>query len=75
MKDTPSRDPHDGRPTAKPARRTRVSERALSLTLKAMQQAGVPVDRVCITGGQIEIHCAPIAQDSMTENDKGLEKW
>jgi hypothetical protein len=59
----------------KPASRTRVSERALTVTLKAMQGAGIPVERVCITGGQIEIHCAPIAEETRKANDAGLEKW
>lgn len=62
------------RPT-KSTSRTRVSERALTVTLKAMQEAGMPVDRVCITGGQIEIHCAPIAEETRKANDEGLEKW
>ncbi len=55
--------------------RNRVSEHTLAATLKAMRDAGMPVDRVCITGGKVEIHCAPIADDASTENHGGLEKW
>lgn len=55
--------------------RNRVSERALSVTLKAMRDAGLPVDRVCITGGKVEIHCVPIADDARAADDGGLEKW
>ncbi len=65
----------DGRTATNPRSRTRVSERALTVTLKAMQEAGMPVDRVCITGGQIEIHCTPIAGETRKANDGGLEKW
>ncbi|KQS95335.1 hypothetical protein [Rhizobium sp. Leaf386] len=55
--------------------RNRVSERTLAATLKAMRDAGMSVDRVCITGGKVEIHTAPIAGETTVPDDEGLEKW
>ncbi len=75
MKEPAPPAPNDTRRAIKPASRNRVSERALTLTLKAMQEAGMPVDRVCITGGQVEIHCAPIAEETRKAKHGGPKDW
>jgi hypothetical protein len=56
-------------------KRTRTSERALTIALKAMKDAGLSVDKLLINGAQIEIHCAGIEGTKHQENDEGLEKW
>lgn len=61
--------------THPPARRVRTSESALRIALKVMRDAGLPVDKVCITGGQIEIHCGAVDGEHADKNDGGLEKW
>ncbi len=61
--------------TGKTQTRNRVSERTLAATLKAMRDAGMSVDRVCITGGKVEIHTTPIAGETTIPDDGGLEKW
>jgi hypothetical protein len=56
-------------------RRTRASESALKKTLTAMREAGLSVDKVCVTGGKVEIHCAPIAGKPAAKKDGGLREW
>ncbi|MFN7093267.1 MAG: hypothetical protein ACK4P4_22280 [Allorhizobium sp.] len=63
-------------PTAIPKpKRIRASDHALRIALKAVQDAGLPVDKVCVTGGQIEIHCRPIDAGTEAANDRGLKEW
>lgn len=57
------------------AKRIRASERAFRIALKVVQDAGLPVDKVCITGGHIEIHCAGVEAVKDEEKDGGLEDW
>jgi hypothetical protein len=61
--------------TEKKARRVKASEHAVRVALKAAKDAGLPVDKMCITGGQIVIHFAGIAGAADEEDDSGLEKW
>lgn len=57
------------------AKRVRASDRALRIALKAIQDAGLPVDKVCVSGGQIEIHCGALEEKPTRKKDGGLEKW
>lgn len=56
-------------------RRVRASERALRIALKAIQDSGLPVDKVCVSGGQIEIHCRPVEGDDQPKNHGGPKDW
>lgn len=56
-------------------KRTRTSERALTIALKAMKDAGLSVDKLLINGAQIEIHCAGIEEKKAQENDRRLKQW
>lgn len=58
-----------------PSKRIRASESAIRAALKAIQDAGLPVDKVCISGGQVEIHCRSVEDAKSAENDGGLKKW
>ncbi len=62
----------DGAP---PQKRVRASEHALTTALKAMQACGLPVGKVCINGGRIEIHTAGDDCVEAEEDNGGLEKW
>ncbi|MVA98888.1 hypothetical protein GN330_16695 [Nitratireductor sp. CAU 1489] len=55
--------------------RRRVSASAVRETLKAIQDTGLIVDKVCIAGGQVEITCHPIENHPTPENDGGLKEW
>lgn len=57
------------------ATRTRTSEKAIRAALRAIQDAGLPVEKVCVNGGKVEIHCAPVERVNERPDDKGLEKW
>lgn len=56
------------------ATRVRASEKAIRAALRAIKDAGLPVDKVCVSGGQVEIHCSLVERETQ-ENDGGLEKW
>lgn len=58
-----------------PTSRVRASERSLTIALKAMQDAGLSVDKLCIAGGKIEIHCAHVEEKQPAKNDGGLKDW
>jgi len=53
----------------------RASQTAIGATLRALKAAGVPVDKVCVIGGQVEIHCGHVDGSTAPEKDEGLEKW
>ena len=59
----------------RPRSRIRASETAIKAALKALRESGLHVEKVCVTGGQVEIHCAPVAGAGPAENDDGLEQW
>lgn len=61
--------------TPSSGKRVRASERALRIALKAIQDAGLPVDKVCVSGGQIEIHCGGIEEAKPKKNDGRLKQW
>ena len=56
-------------------RRLRASEAAIRATLQAMRAAGVPVDKVLVVGGQVEIHCGQVEGVVAPEKDGGLKQW
>lgn len=58
-----------------PKRRTRASERAISIALKAAKDAGLVVDKLSVIGGQVEIHFAGVDQKPSAKNYGGLDKW
>lgn len=57
------------------AKRVRASEHAIRAALSAIQQAGLPVEKVCVAGGQVEIHCRPMEASNEAVNDGGLKDW
>ena len=59
----------------KTRRRVKASENAVKVALLAAKAAGLPVDRMCITGGEIVIHFGGVAGETPAENDSGLEQW
>lgn len=56
-------------------RRARASQRAITAAFAAMKTEGLPVDKVCINGGQIEIHVARMVAPVEHEEDAGLKDW
>lgn len=57
------------------AKRTRASQSAIRAVLEALKASGVPVDKVCVIGGHVEIHCSHVEGDSAPTKDEGLEQW
>lgn len=55
--------------------RVRASEAALRTALKALKAEGLSVGKLCITGGQVEIHVGGIEANPLIENDGGPEDW
>ncbi len=55
--------------------RIRASEAAIKAALKAIRDTGLAVEKVCVTGGQVEIHCGAIEATIPAEKDGGLEDW
>ncbi len=62
--------------------RTRASARAFQIALDGMIAAGLQIQKVCVNGGQIEIHCgAPdddeVGEDVLTREERalGLKAW
>ncbi|MBN9054159.1 MAG: hypothetical protein J0H80_10370 [Rhizobiales bacterium] len=58
-----------------PAKRVRASERALRIALKVVQDSGLPVEKLCVNGGQIEIHCGHIEEGTPSPDHGGLKDW
>lgn len=56
-------------------RRLRASEAAIRATLQALKAAGMPVDKVLVVGGQVEIHCGHVEGGNAPEKDEGLKEW
>jgi hypothetical protein len=61
--------------TTEKTSRVRASDRALRITLKAMQDAGLPVHKVCISGGKIDIHCQAVEATATVKKDARLKEW
>lgn len=59
----------------KPSTRVRASEAAIKAALKAMRDSGIPIGRVCITGGHVEIHPGAVEGAAAVEDDGGLKDW
>lgn len=55
-------------------KRIHASKAALSAVLRAIAANGIAGGKICISGGQVEIYCAP-RQDAPIERDGGLEPW
>lgn len=62
-------------PQSPSLRRTRASQPAITATLRAIQDTGLVVERVCISGGQVEIYCGNIEGSASKTKDEGLEEW
>jgi len=60
---------------AQPVKRVRASERALRIALKVVQETGLPVEKLCVNGGQIEIHCGHIEVGTPSPDHGGLKDW
>ncbi|MDQ0319992.1 hypothetical protein QO002_002130 [Pararhizobium capsulatum DSM 1112] len=58
-----------------PAKRVRASERALRIALRVVQDTGLSVEKLCITGGQIEIHCGRVDAEKPSPDHGGPEDW
>lgn len=56
-------------------KRLRASRAAISAALDAIQASGLPVDKVCVIGGQVEIHCGQVEVSDTPKKDGGLEQW
>ncbi|MGN6775969.1 hypothetical protein [Rhizobium sp.] len=56
-------------------RRLRASEAAIRATLQALKASGLPVDKVLVVGGQVEIHCGHVEGRNEPEKDGDLEQW
>jgi len=56
-------------------KRVRASRSAISAALQAIKAAGWPVDKVCVIGGHVEIHCGHVEGNAVPEKDGGLEEW
>ncbi|RUW97337.1 hypothetical protein EN784_01395 [bacterium M00.F.Ca.ET.141.01.1.1] len=56
-------------------KRLRASQAAIRVTLRALKEAGLPVDKVCVIGGQVEIHCGHLDGGTAVEKDEGLQQW
>lgn len=65
----------DQQPTPGKATRTRASKTALQVTLEALKDAGLSVDKVCVHGGKVEIHCGQVAAKTTPKKDEGLKEW
>jgi hypothetical protein len=56
-------------------KRTRASQAAIRAALEAVKASGLPVDKVCVIGGQVEIHCGNVEGVAAATKDEGLEQW
>lgn len=56
-------------------KRLRASETAIRAALRAVRASGLPVDKVCVIGGHVEIHCGHVEGSAAPAKDEGLEEW
>jgi len=56
-------------------KRVRTSESALRIALKVAKDEGMVVDKLCVSGGYIEVHIRGVEAAEHSEKDSGLEKW
>jgi hypothetical protein len=56
-------------------RRIRPSEHALRIALRTAKAEGMVVDKLCVTGGYIEIHFGGVEVESSDGNHGDLDKW
>lgn len=57
------------------SKRIRASERAILVAIKAIQSAGLSVDKLLINGAQVEIRCTSVEGDRDDRDDAGLKQW
>lgn len=57
------------------SRRVRASESALRVALRALKAEGVPIGKVVLEGGKIEIICVAPDEAAPVARDDGLESW
>ncbi|HLP70437.1 MAG TPA: hypothetical protein VK181_23265 [Rhizobium sp.] len=55
--------------------RVRASERAITAALNAIIAAGLPVEKLCISGGKVEIHVTGVEGASAPKKHKGPKDW
>ncbi|QKV17815.1 hypothetical protein [Oricola thermophila] len=55
--------------------RVRASKRALEIALDVLAEKGLSVEKLCVKGGQVEIHTRSVEADSSHENHGGLKQW
>lgn len=60
---------------SKKTTRTRTSESALRIAMKVMQDQGLTISKLIVTGGQVEIVCGIPGEDTAAERDDGLKSW
>lgn len=56
-------------------RRVRASENALRVALRALKAEGVPIGKVVLEGGKIEIICVAPDEMAAVAGEDGLESW
>lgn len=56
-------------------KRVRASERAITAALNAIKAAGLPVEKLCVNGGQVEIVIHGVEAEQEDENHGGLKDW
>ncbi len=56
-------------------KRSRASQRAITAALASIKAAGLVVEKVCVNGGQVEIHIRQVPGGVEVEEDDGLESW
>lgn len=62
----------DSRPSST---RIRASEKAIGAALRAIRAAGLTVDKMCVDGARVEIHCGRVDAGEQVNNDGGLKDW
>lgn len=56
-------------------KRVRASEAAVSAVLRAMAANGIAVGKICVVGGQVEIHCGAPTKDAGSGREDGTKSW
>lgn len=56
-------------------KRIRASKSAIMAAIDAMQERGLTVGKLCISGGKVEIIPAGVEETAATQNDGGLKDW
>lgn len=62
-------------PSIDKAKRTRSSKTAIANALAALKEAGLSVEKLCISGGQVEIQIADIERGKNPQDYDGEKSW